>query len=68
MMARADRVTNGRIHVATDQEWRALVDRAAHYYLNMSVDEFLRAWEHGEFKDVDRPDVLPVAMLLPVER
>ncbi len=67
-MVTAAQLANGRIHVATDQEWRALVDRAARYYLNMSVDEFLRAWEQGEFKDIDRPDVLPVAMLLPVER
>jgi hypothetical protein len=67
-MAAKANAEHGRIHVTTDEEWRALVDRAARYYLNMSVDEFLAAWERGEFKDVDRPDVLPVAMLLPVDR
>ncbi len=60
--------TNGRIHVSTDQEWWALVDRAARHYLNMSADEFLQAWEQGEFKDADRPAVLRVAMLLPIDR
>jgi hypothetical protein len=45
-----------------------LVDRAARHYLNMSADEFLQAWEQGEFKDADRPAVLRVAMLLPIDR
>jgi hypothetical protein len=67
-MTAADPTTNGRIHVSTAQEWRALVDRAARYYLNMSVDEFLDAWEHGRFENPDRPEVLRVALLLPVGR
>ena len=67
-MVTAPRSMNGRIHMATDQEWRALVDRAARYYLDMGVDEFVQAWERGEFTDVDRPEVLRVAMLLPVGR
>jgi hypothetical protein len=64
----APRFTNGHIHVTTDQEWRALVDRAARHYLGMSADEFVQAWERGEFIDPDRPEILRVAMLLPVDR
>lgn len=67
-MVTTSRPTNGRIHVSTDQEWRALVDRAARYYLHMGGDEFVQAWQRGEFKDVDRPEVLRVAMLLPIDR
>ena len=40
-MVTASRPTNDRIHLSTDQEWRALVDRAARYYPGMDVDEFL---------------------------
>ena len=67
-MATVGRPADGRIHVSTNQEWRALVDHAARYYLDMGVDEFLHAWERGEVKDPDRPEVLRVAMLLPVDR
>lgn len=67
-MVTAARPANDRIHVATDQEWRTLVDGAAHHYLGMSGDEFLRAWERGAFVDADRPEVLRVAMLLPLGR
>jgi len=67
-MAAETGAANGRIHVATEQEWRALVDRAARHYLDMSVDEFLEAWEKGEFEQPDRPGVIQVAMLLPVGR
>ncbi len=58
----------GCIHVAVDQEWRALVGRAARHYLDMSADEFLQMWERGEFEQPDRPEVMRVAMLLPVGR
>ncbi len=67
-MVATARPATDRIHVATDQEWRALVDRAARYHLNISGDEFLRAWERGDFTNLDHPDVIPVVMLLPVGR
>lgn len=57
-----------QIHVATSDEWRALVDRAARYYLNMSGEEFACAWERGDFENADRPEVLRVALLLPIDR
>ncbi len=50
-------------------EGRALLDRQARRYLQMSGDDFIRAWDRGEFCDnPDRPDVLRVAMLLSFAR
>jgi hypothetical protein len=58
--------TNGAIRELTSEEWMAFVDREARRYLHMSAEEFIRAWEAGEFDDdPDRPDVMYVAMLLP---
>ena len=46
-------------------EGRALFDRQARYHLGMSGDEFIRAWNAGEFDDdPDRPDVMRVVMLM----
>jgi hypothetical protein len=48
-------------------EARALLDAQAWRYLKMSGDEFQRAWEVGEFDDdPDRPEIMRVAMLLPL--
>ena len=66
VMKLTPRTDNGQIHLSTEEEWRAIVDRAARYYLNMSGDEFARAWEQGAFTDTDRPEVMRVAMLLPI--
>ncbi len=47
-------------------EGRALFDRQARYHLGISGDEFIRAWNAGEFDDdPDRPEVMEVVMLLP---
>lgn len=62
------RPKNGTLHVASAQEARAIFDRAARRELGISGEEFLRKWEAGEFKDPDRPDVMRVAMLLPLAR
>ena len=53
------------LHEATDEEWVAIVDRAARHYLHMSGAEFARQWEAGEFDDPDRHEVMSVALLLP---
>jgi hypothetical protein len=63
-----DPTSTNHIHVSTDQERRTLVERAAGQYLDMSVDEYLDAWEHGRFENPDRPEVMRVALLLPVGR
>ena len=44
-----------------------LFDRAAHHYLGMSGQDFLRKWRAGEFKNPDaHPAGRHVAMLAPV--
>jgi hypothetical protein len=57
------------VQVLTPEEAKALFDRRARYYLHMSGEEFLRAWDAGEFDDdPDRPEVIRVVMLLPFAR
>jgi len=47
------------------EEGRALLDRQARYFLGISGDEFVRAWDAGEFDDdPDRPEVMNVVMLI----
>jgi hypothetical protein len=61
--------TNGHIRELTREEGIALLDREARRRLHMSGEEFIRAWEAGEFDDdPDRPEVMYVAMLLPFAR
>lgn len=46
-----------------------LLDEAARHYLGVGGEEFMRAWDAGEFdSDPDRPEVVRVAMLLPFGR
>lgn len=52
-----------------EDDARALFDEHARSNLNMSGEEFLRAWDAGEFDDEpDRPEVMRVVMLLPLVR
>jgi hypothetical protein len=53
-------------HYRTAEESREVFDRATHRYLGMSGDEFVAAWDAGEFEDVERPEVAQVVMLLPL--
>lgn len=65
-MATTAHSTNGQIRELTREEGLALLDREARRYLQMSAEEFIRAWEAGEFDDdPDRPNVMYLAMLLP---
>lgn len=49
------------------EEGRALFDARARQWLGISGEEFVQAWEAGEFDDdLDRPEVMQVAMLLPL--
>lgn len=53
----------------SQEEGRAILDRQARHYLGMSGDEFMRAWNAGEFDDdSDRPEVMRVAMLIGLAR
>lgn len=57
------------IQELSEQEARELLDKQARRYLGMSGEEFIRAWDAGEFDaDPDRPEVMRVAMLLPLGR
>jgi hypothetical protein len=56
---------NGHARELTREEGLALLDQAARRYLQMSAEQFIKAWEAGAFEDPDRPDVMYVAMLLP---
>ncbi|SPF41725.1 conserved hypothetical protein [Candidatus Sulfopaludibacter sp. SbA4] len=56
------------IHFVTDEEGRAILDRVARRYLNMSGEEFLRAWKEGRFsQNGGCPDLRAeyVSMLIP---
>ncbi len=58
--------TNGHIDL-TEEEAYALLDREAQRRLGMSAHAFITAWESGQYDDdPDRPDVMYVAMLLPL--
>jgi hypothetical protein len=55
------------VHELTEDQAWDIVDRRARQYLGMTADDFIRAWEAGEFDDdPDRPEVMRVAILLPL--
>jgi hypothetical protein len=55
------------IHQVSDAEGLAILDNAARHYLNMSGEEFLRAWKEGRFQNGagSDPGVTYVSMLIP---
>ena len=59
---------NGRIKKLTAPQARRLLNRQARRYLNISGAEFVRRWKAGEFQNQDRPEIMRVAMLLPLGR
>jgi len=53
----------------TAEESRQLFDATARQYVGMSGDDFLRAWDNGEFADSDARDrAMRVAILIPMIR
>ena len=50
------------------EESRKLFDRSARRSLNMSGEEFIRRWEKGAFKNPEHPEVMRLAMLMPLGR
>lgn len=54
----------------TEEEAHSHFDAMARFHLNISGDEFRERWHRGDYDDdPDRPDVMMMAMLLPlVER
>ncbi len=57
-----------RIRELTAEEGRELFDRAARFHLDMSGEEFLKAWDAGKFKDPDQQGGMEIIMLLPFAR
>lgn len=56
------------VHVATTEESWAIYEREAQRNLGMSAQAFMAAWRRGEFHgQEERPEVMRVAMLLPVD-
>jgi hypothetical protein len=52
------------IHEMTLEEGKEMLDREARRLLNISGDEFIRAWEAGEFDDQpETPAVMRLALL-----
>lgn len=49
------------------QGWE-LLEEHAQRYLHLSAREFIDAWDAGTVQDPDRPEVMRVAMLLPLVR
>lgn len=57
------------IHELSPTEAREVLDGMASYYLGMSGEEFIRAWDAGEIvASRDRPEVIRVAMLAQLGR
>ena len=59
---------NKSVRLLNDDEACKLFDTQARRYLRMSGTEFIRRWKTGEFRDVDTPDVIRIAMLMPLAR
>jgi hypothetical protein len=70
-MRQAPEHENAVVRELTHEEGRALFDEQARFYLGMSGDEFLRAWDAGEI-DPDDPRihgaVMRIVALIPFAR
>ena len=59
---------NGQLREVTRAEGYEILDARARRYLQISGQEFLERWRRGEYRNVDRPEVLRVVMALPFVR
>lgn len=50
------------------EEGVEILNQAARQNLDMTADEFVKLWDAGEIENPDRPEVMRVAMLLPLGR
>jgi hypothetical protein len=50
----------------TPRQGASILDRQARKYLGLSGDEFVRRYRAGEIADPVRPEVIRVAMLIPL--
>jgi hypothetical protein len=58
--------TDNEIRELTLEQGQQLLDDKARQYLGISGEEFRTRWEAGEIDADDEPDVMRVAMLLPL--
>ena len=58
--------TDNEIRELTPEQGQQLLDDKARQYLGISGEEFRTRWEAGEIDADDEPDVMRVAMLLPL--
>src|SRR5580704_5813217 len=58
--------TDNEIRELTLEQGQQLLDDKARQYLEISGEEFRTRWEAGEIDADDEPDVMRVAMLLPL--
>ncbi len=60
---------NGSVKIITKEEGMQILDMEARRHFNMSGEEFICAWESGEFDDdPDGPNVMYVALLIPLAK
>lgn len=65
----AETERNGLVQVITKEEGMTILDQEARRLFSMSGEEFIHAWESGEFDDdPDGPGVMRVAMLIPLAK
>ena len=63
------RAKGSDVHRLSRKEGREMLDKLAHRYLDMTVDEFMTAWDSGALDaKAERPEVVRLAMLLPFAR
>jgi len=67
-MATRRELKTPHVRMLSPEEAREAFDAEARLYLSMSGDEFIAKWDAGEFEDPDRPDIMHVALLLPLVR
>jgi hypothetical protein len=48
----------------TPEEWRQMVEERAQRCMGMSAEEFVRAWNAGEIRNPDRPEVMSVLAVM----
>ena len=53
----------------TSEEAKALFDKTARQYMNMTGEEFISGWENGRFRDAEtKSRAMRVAILIPLVR
>ncbi len=71
-MAAPKKRRNGKVRWLSPEESRQFFDEQARKALGISGEEFLRRWDAGEydaiFDDPDHPEIVELAMLLPLAR